>query len=55
MRRINTLLKGASQRSQGGGVMPHTPPSSGSEQVVHIVDLFGFEAREVSYVVICYD
>lgn len=48
MRRINTLLKGASQRSQGGGVMPHTPPSSGSEQVVHIVDLFGFEAREVN-------
>ncbi len=44
MRRINTLLRGASQRGQ--------PPQDSSQVVhdnhIHVVDLFGFEANEVA-------
>lgn len=45
MRRINTLLRGASQRTQAGIVQR---PQSANERTVHIVDLFGVEGNEVN-------
>ena len=44
MRRINTLLRGASQKVQGGGM---SLPPGGEEGTLHVVDMFGFENCEV--------
>ena len=47
MRRINTLLRGASQKTQGGGANSRHAPSPDSS-TLHVVDLFGFENCEVT-------
>lgn len=47
MRRINTLLRGASQRGQPGMLTPAHPQGT-SERSIHFIDLFGFEANEVN-------
>lgn len=46
MRRINTLLRGVSQKSHGGGAKSHHTPSQDTN-VLHVVDMFGFENCEV--------
>ena len=43
LRRINTLLRGAAQRSQGQP--SQTPPE---DHTLHVVDMFGFECNEVN-------
>jgi len=47
MRRINTLLRGASQRGPGGVLALNRPPA-GEGHMLHIVDFFGFESNEVN-------
>ncbi len=42
LRRINTLLRGAAQRSQGS----RPPPPDNA--TLHVVDMFGFESAEVN-------
>lgn len=46
MRRINTLLKGASHRS--GSAQRTRTPNTMDDRSLHIVDLFGWEANEVN-------
>ena len=52
LRRINTLLRGASQKTHGGGANSHHTPS-GDSSVLHVVDMFGFENCEVVCVCVC--
>ena len=52
MRRINTLLRGASQKTHGGGANSHHTPSVDTN-MLHIVDMFGFENCEVCEVCVC--
>lgn len=47
MRRINTLLRGASQKTHGGGANSHHTPSVDTN-MLHIVDMFGFENCEAN-------
>ena len=42
LRRSNTLLRGAAQRSQGSRPLPS------DDATLHVVDMFGFESSEVS-------
>ncbi len=42
LRRINTLLRGAAQRSQG------SQPPPPDDATLHVVDMFGFESAEVN-------
>ena len=46
MRRINTLLRGASQRS--GSASKTRNQSSTDDRSLHVVDLFGWEGNEVN-------
>ena len=53
MRKINTLLKGPSHRSHSGPLssaksFSPLPLAEQNDQVVHILDLFGFEQNEVN-------
>ena len=45
MRRINTLLRGASHRTPAG-IVPR--PQSANERTIHVVDLFGMEGNEAN-------
>ena len=47
MRRINTLLRGVSQKTHAGGVNGGRAHSS-EPSMLHVVDMFGFENSEVS-------
>ena len=49
MRRVNTLLRGTSHLAQGGGgSSSHSPTLNAESNMVHVVDLFGYEANEVN-------
>ena len=46
MRRINTLLRGVSQKTHVGGANGGHA-HSGESNMLHVVDMFGFENCEV--------
>ena len=48
MRRINTLLRGVSQKTHVGGVNSTGHAHSSEPTLLHVVDMFGFENSEVT-------